>query len=79
MRGKLARILRKMIGFDPHEKRTYKQAQNSNNMSFNPDTGELEAAGGTVFEVEKAEDGKDTILTKRSIYKISKKKWARGE
>ena len=66
-----------MIGFAPHEKRTYKQAQNSNNMSFNPDTGELEAAGGTVFEVEKAEDGKDTFITKRSLYRLSKKKYTR--
>ena len=31
---------------------------------------------GVIFETEKTKDGKDTFLTKRSLYRIAKKKYA---
>ncbi len=60
MRGKLARALRRIIGFVPSEQRTYRVTDN-----------------GTIVESSTDEDGKDTMVTKRSIYKISKKKYVR--
>ena len=60
MRGKLARALRRIMGFTPRKKRQYMRATN-----------------GIIFETIKAEDGKDTILTKRSLYRLSKKKYTR--
>ena len=60
MRGKLARALRRIIGFNPHEKRDY----------MNTDK-------GGVVETTKNEDGKETMVTVRSIYRMSKKKYVR--
>ena len=60
MRGKLARALRRIVGFDPHKKRQYMCTTN-----------------GIIFETIKDEDGKDTFITKRSLYRLSKKKYTR--
>ncbi|QDP61644.1 MAG: hypothetical protein Unbinned8261contig1001_17 [Prokaryotic dsDNA virus sp.] len=60
MRGKLARALRRITGFDPRKKRQYMRAHN-----------------GIIFETIKSEDGTDTIITKRSIYRLSKKQYMR--
>ena len=58
MRGKLARVIRKIIGFNPHEKRTYSITNK-----------------GVIVETTQNEDEKDTMVTKRSIYRMSKKKY----
>ena len=60
MRGKLARIIRKIIGFDPNEERTYRVTDK-----------------GVIVETTKNEDEEDTMVTKRSIYRMSKKKYVR--
>ena len=60
MRGKLARIIRKIIGFDPNEERTYRVTDK-----------------GVIVETTKNEDEKDTMVTKRSLYRMSKKKYVR--
>ena len=60
MRGKVARALRRVIGFDPNEERTYRVT----------DT-------GVIVETTKNEDKKDTMVTIRSIYRMSKKKYVR--
>jgi len=61
LRGKLARIIRKIIGFDPNEERTYRVTDK-----------------GVIVETTKNEDEKDTMVTKRSIYRMSKKKYVRA-
>ena len=58
MRGKLARALRRIIGFNPSDKREYRVTDK-----------------GTVVETTLSEDGKDTMVTVRSIYRMSKKKY----
>ena len=60
MRGKLARALRRITGFNPHEKRDY-----------------MNTYKGGVVETTKNEDGKDSMVTVRSIYRLSKKKYVR--
>ena len=58
MRGKVARALRRVTGFDPNEERTYRVT----------DT-------GVIVETTKNEYKKDTMVTTRSIYRMSKKKY----
>jgi|TARA_Y100001938_G_scaffold4850_1_gene6109 hypothetical protein len=60
LRGKLARALRRITGFDPYEKRDY-----------------MHTESGIIVETTKDKDGKDTIVTKRSVYRLSKKKYTR--
>ena len=60
MRGKIARALRRVMKFDPHEKRDYMHNDKA-----------------VIFETENTKDGKDTFLTKRSLYRIAKKKYVR--
>ena len=60
MRGKLARALRRITGFNPHEEREYKNTDK-----------------GVIVETTKDEDGKGTMVTVRSIYRMSKKKYVR--
>ena len=60
LRGKLARALRRITGFNPHEKREYRDTDK-----------------GAIVEITTNEDGKETMVTIRSIYRMSKKKYVR--
>lgn len=73
MNGKLARKLRKVINFDPHEKRYYLCTNNANNFAMGSN-GELERLGGTIIEV--TEDGNP--VTNRAKYNYMKEKYYNG-
>lgn len=58
MRGKLARALRRIVGFNPYDKRDYRVTDK-----------------GVIVETSLDDEGRDTMVTKRSIYRMSKKKY----
>ena len=62
MRGKLARALRRVVGFNPSDKRDYRITNK-----------------GTIVETTLDENGVDTMVTVRSIYRMSKKKYILGK
>lgn len=70
MRGKLARVLRKLSDFKVHDQREYICIKNSSN--YEVIDGELVKMDGTVFEVTKDEDNKFTPVTKRYMYRKTK-------
>ena len=73
MNGKLARKLRKVVAFNPHAERFYKQLKNANNYAIGED-GQLERVGGTWLEVTEKGD----LVTSRSRYKYLKEKYYDG-
>ena len=73
MNGRIARKLRKVLGFNPHEKRYYLCTNNANNFSFSA-SGDLERIGGTVIEVDKD----NNPVTTRARYKYMKEKYYNG-
>lgn len=70
MRGKLARVLRKLSDFKVHDQREYICIKNSSN--YEVIEGELVKMDGTIFEVTKDEDNKFTPVTKRYMYRKTK-------
>ena len=69
MRGKVARILRKMSAFDPHETRMYAREE--------LDIKGIKIPMGTMYECCNEKDGKVSFNTTRRIYKILKKKYTK--
>ena len=65
MNGRLARKLRKMTNFEPHEKRYYHQFSNSNSYVLS-DSGRLEKGPGTIIEVTE----KEGASTARAKYRL---------
>lgn len=70
MRGKLARVLRRLSDFKVHDKRNYIRVKNSNN--YEVVDGELVKMDGTMFEVTKDENDGFTPVTKRYLYRKTK-------
>lgn len=73
MNGRIARKLRKVLRFNPHDERFYKQLKNANNYAIGKDN-QLERVGGTWLEV--TSDG--NVVTPRSRYKYLKEKYYDG-
>mgnify|MGYP001258715581 FL=1 len=69
MKGKNARLLRRLSQFKPHEQRHYHQFNNSHNYILD-ENGKMVRGPGTVIEVTK--DGEAT--TKRAKYNLLKEK-----
>ena len=75
MRGKLARVLRRLSDFKVHNDREYIRLKNSNN--YEVVDGELIKMDGTMFEVTKDENDKFTPVTKRYLYRKTKQEVTR--
>lgn len=75
MRGKLARVLRRLNDFKVHDKREYLRVKNSSN--YEVVEGELVKMDGTMFEVTKDENDKFTPITKRYLYRKTKQELTR--
>lgn len=73
MNGRLARKLRKVLGFEPNAERYYKCLSNANNFVFGDD-GKPQRVGGTWLEVTK----EGNVVTTRSRYKYMKEKYYDG-
>lgn len=73
MNGRIARRLRKVLEFRPHEERFYKCLNNANSFAYAP-SGDLERIGGTIIEVTK----EGHPVTNRSKYKYMKEKYYGG-
>ena len=70
MRGKLARVLRRLSDFKVHDEREYYVVRNSNNHELVD--GKLVKCEGTIFEVTKDENNNYTPVTKRYLYRKTK-------
>ena len=70
MNGRIARRLRKVLEFNPHEKRFYKCLNNANSFAYAA-SGDLERIGGTIIEVDK----EGNPVTNRSNYNNKKEKY----
>ena len=70
MRGKLARVIRRLSDFKVHDQREYIRLKNSSN--YEVVDGELVKMDGTMFEVTRDEDNKFTPVTKRYMYRKTK-------
>ena len=75
MRGKLARVLRRLNDFKVHDKREYLRVKNSSN--YEVVEGDLVKMDGTMFEVTKDENDKFTPITKRYLYRKTKQELTR--
>ena len=75
MRGKLARVLRRLSDFKVHDKREYLRVKNSKN--YEVVEGDLVKMDGTMFEVTKDENDKFTPITKRYLYRKTKQELTR--
>jgi hypothetical protein len=75
LRGKLARVLRRLNDFKVHDKREYLRVKNSSN--YEVVEGELVKMDGTMFEVTKDENDKFTPITKRYLYRKTKQELTR--
>jgi len=75
LRGKLARVLRRLSDFKVHDEREYIRLKNSSN--YEVVEGELVKMDGTMFEVTKDEEGKFTPVTKRYMYRKTKQEIAK--
>ena len=70
MNGRIARKLRKVMEFKPHEERFYKCLNNANNYTLSP-SGSVERIGGTYIEVTR----EGHPVTNRSKYNYMKGKY----
>lgn len=73
MNGRIARKLRKVMGFEPNAERHYKLINNANNFVLG-NNGKPERIGGTWLEVTKQGD----LVTARSKYKYMKEQYYNG-
>tara|TARA_Y100000816_G_scaffold182776_1_gene132344 strand:+ start:1607 stop:1834 length:228 start_codon:yes stop_codon:yes gene_type:complete len=68
--GRIARKLRKVLRFNPHDERFYKQIKNANNFVVG-ENGKPERIGGTWLETTK----EGSLVTVRSKYKYMKEQY----